>query len=113
MYSERLQENIKYFNDCLNNESHEILFGIRPEDITEGEAIVLVKHPSQKIKLQVSIAELLGNEYYAHLQLNGGDLIAKVNADKALSNGDSIEVVFNLDKIKIFDKVTSINIESK
>lgn len=109
----KLQENIAYFEKCLASESHEILFGIRPEDVVEEESAVLVKNKSQKINLSVTIAELLGNEYYAHLMLNGHDLIAKVNADKTLNNGDNINVVFNLNKFKLFDPVTTNNLENK
>ena len=109
----KLNDNIKYFQDCLQANEHQILFGIRPEDVIEEESAILVKNQSHKIELKLTIAELLGNEYYAHLMLNGHDLIAKVNADKTLENGELVKVLFNLDKFKLFDPVTTNNIESK
>ena len=106
----KLREDLQYYNDCLNSDSHKVLFGIRPEDVREIEAAVLVKKPSEKIKLPLTIAELLGNEYYAHLDFAGTDLISKVNAEKELTNGEQVEVIFNLDKISVFDVRSGKNI---
>ena len=102
--------NIDYFNECLNLDEHPILFGIRPEDIVDLESAVLVKKQSEKINLEVNIAELLGHEYYVHLNLGSSDLIAKVNADHDLKPKDRIDVIFNLAKIQLFDTKTSKNI---
>ena len=106
----KLREQIAYFNNCLGQEEHEILFGIRPEDIVDLESAILVKKQSEKIKLEVVIAELLGHEYYVHLDLGGTDVIAKVNADKDLKPHDKIDVIFNLAKIQLFDVETTKNI---
>ena len=106
----KLRENIEYFEHCLSSSSQEILYGIRPEDIVDLETSVLVKNQSNKIKLEVNIAELLGHEYYVHLNLGQADLIAKVNADKKLNAKDMIEVIFNLDKGQLFDVRSEKNI---
>ena len=109
-FEESLRKEINYFNDCLNNQEHEILFGIRPEDIVDLESAILVKQQSEKINLEVVIAELLGHEYYVHLDLGGKDVIAKVNADKDLNPHDKIDVIFNLAKVQLFDVETTKNI---
>ena len=101
---------IDYFNECLGLDEHPILFGIRPEDIVDLESAVLVKKQSEKINLEVNIAELLGHEYYVHLNLGDADLIAKVNADHDLKPKDKIDVIFNLAKIQLFDEKTQKNI---
>ncbi len=106
----KLNKNIKYFEECLAAESHKILFGIRPEDVVEVGKSSLIKNPSDVIKATLTIAELLGNEYYAHLDFNGQDLIGKVDAELLLDNGQDINVVFNLDKYSLFDDVTGKNI---
>ena len=106
----KLREEINYFNKCLESSDHEILFGIRPEDIVDLESAVLVKKQSEKINLEVVIAELLGHEYYVHLNLGGADVIAKVNADKDLNPNDRIDVIFNLAKVQLFDVETTKNI---
>ncbi len=61
--------------------------------------------------LNVTIAELLGNEYYAHLDFNGKDVIAKVNAELNVEKGQTLNLVFNLDKYSLFDKVNGVNIK--
>ena len=107
-----LRENIKHYQYCLENkEGHPILFGIRPEDIIEKTSAVLLKNPSKPMDLNVTIAELLGNEYYAHLDFNGKDVIAKVNAELNVEKGQTLNLVFNLDKYSLFDKVNGVNIK--
>ena len=107
-----LRENIKHYQNCLEaKEGHPILFGIRPEDIIEKTSAVLLKNPSKPMDLNVTIAELLGNEYYAHLDFNGKDVIAKVNAELNVEKGQTLNLVFNLDKYSLFDKVNGVNIK--
>ncbi len=105
-----LRENIAHYRNCLESD-HPILFGIRPEDIVEKTSSVLVKNPSDHIKLEVSIAELLGNEYYAHVDFAGKDVIAKVNAELNVEKGQTLDLVLNLDKYSLFDKVNGANIK--
>ena len=108
----KLREDIKHYEYCLDSkEGHPILFGIRPEDIIEKTSSVLLKHPSNHMLLNVSIAELLGNEYYAHLDFAGKDVIAKVNAELNVEKGQKLDLVFNLDKYSLFDKVNGANIK--
>ena len=106
-----LRENIKHYESCLSSESHPILFGIRPEDFMEKNVASLIKNPSKEMKLEVSIAELLGNEYYAHIDFMGKDVIAKVNAELNIEKGQNLTLVFNLDKYSLFDKVNGKNIK--
>ena len=107
-----LRENIKHYQNCLETkDGHPILFGIRPEDIIEKTSAVLLKNPSKPMDLNVTIAELLGNEYYAHIDFNGKDVIAKVNAELNVEKGQTLNLVFNLDKYSLFDKVNCVNIK--
>ena len=108
----KLREDIAHYTNCLESkEGHPILFGIRPEDIVEKTSSVLIKNASDHMKLEVSIAELLGNEYYAHLNFAGKDVIAKVNAELNVEKGQVLDLVFNLDKYSLFDKVNGANIK--
>ena len=107
-----LRNNIKHYESCLaSEEGHPILFGIRPEDFMEKNVASLIKNPSKEMKLEVSIAELLGNEYYAHIDFMGKDVIAKVNAELNIEKGQTLTLVFNLDKYSLFDKVNGKNIK--
>ena len=107
----KLRSDIAHYENCLNAESHEILFGIRPEDIVEKGNSVLFKNKSDVMPLSLTIAELLGNEYYAHVDFAGKDVIAKVPAELNLEKGQTINLVFNLDKYSLFDKVSGNNIK--
>ena len=107
----KLREDIAHYEKCLNEKSHEILFGIRPEDVVEKGSAVLLKNKSAVMPLSISIAELLGNEYYAHVDFAGKDVIAKVPAELNLEKGQKIELLFNLDKYSLFDKVSGNNIK--
>ena len=84
---------------------------ISEPNIQEKTSSVLVKNPSKPISLKLSIAELLGNEYYAHVDFAGKDVIAKVNAELNIENGQQLELVLNLDKYSLFDKVNGANIK--
>ena len=108
----KLREDIEHYESCLNaKDGHPILFGVRPEDIIEKTSAVLLKNPSKHMLLNVSIAELLGNEYYAHVDFAGKDVIAKVNAELNVEKGQTLDLVFNLDKYSLFDKVNGANIK--
>lgn len=63
-------------------------------------------HPSPVIKLDATVSELLGNEYYIHADYQGIDLVCNVSAEKKVQPGDNIEFVFNMDKIHLFDKLS-------
>lgn len=73
---------------------HEVIFGIRPEDITEQE---------KGFALKVAVAELLGHEYYVHTDYAGIDLISKIPLSHEIKIGDPITIGFNVKKAHLFD----------
>ncbi len=77
-----------------------IIFGIRPEDIHEGKA-----H-----KAMVSVAELLGHEYYIHCDFCGIDLVAKLPLTHEIKIGDSISYDFDIEKAHVFDPNSELRI---
>ena len=79
---------------------HDIVFGIRPEDINEG------KGEGEEYNIRVAVAELLGHEYYVHTDFGGIDLVAKIPLTHEIKIGDTIGVSFNDSKAHIFDPVT-------
>lgn len=104
----RSKEEVKEKIDELSNykEEHSIFFGIRPEDIVSGEAKTLVHNKIEGIKLNIELAELLGNEYYIHTKFGNKDIVAKAGVNQNLENGNVLEAIFNDDNIHIFDKTT-------
>ena len=80
--------------------AHDIIFGIRPEDINEG------KGEGEEYKIRVAVAELLGHEYYVHTDFGGIDLIAKIPLTHEIKIGDEMSISFRDEKAHIFDPWT-------
>lgn len=85
---------------CLANGKGSVVFGIRPEDIHDG-----TEH-----KIIVSVAELLGHEYYIHADFCGTDLVAKIPIKNIIGIGDAMAVDFDKSKIHVFDPDTEFRI---
>lgn len=103
---EKFTKELKQYALISKAKKHEVLFGIRPEDIIqEGYALkdnVLTPYT----QINIAVAELLGNEYYVHTLIGDERIIAKVNAGQNLNAEDKISVGFDLNKIHLFDVIT-------
>jgi multiple sugar transport system ATP-binding protein len=84
-------------------EPHNVIFGIRPEDIFEATAENRQKHPSDVYDVKVDVAELLGHEYYVHTDFAGSDIVAKIPSVRPISIHDNLQLVFDVSKLHIFD----------
>ncbi len=105
---EKMRADIEVYKDYLKSKKHPILFGVRPEDIHIKGEPTLAKNISNPFKLKVSVAELLGNEYYLHLNFTDDkEIVGKANALHELASGSEVEVVFNLDKVHLFDDIST------
>ena len=93
----KLKERIQKDEFALTG-SHEIVFGLRPEDIEEvaGDA-------KEAYDIRVAVAELLGHEYYVHTDFGGIDLVAKIPLSHEIKIGDSLKIAFKNNKAHIFD----------
>ncbi len=83
--------------------AHEVIFGIRPEDIHEGDEEHVKKYGGEPYGIKVAVAELLGHEYYVHSDFAGIDLVAKIPLTHEINIGDDIKVLFDVKKAHIFD----------
>ena len=100
------KQKIETYKDFLANQNHKVLFGIRPEDVIPVGSPTLAKRLSNTFNANITVAELLGNEYYIHFDFVGKDLIGKASAGHDLDSGDNIGVEFDLDKAHVFDIVS-------
>ncbi|AFS78953.1 putative ABC transporter ATP-binding protein [Gottschalkia acidurici 9a] len=78
-----------------------IIVGIRPE------AISIKCNRNEKynnIKGKVEVKEMLGSEAYLYLDIRGQELIVKTEANITANIGDYIDIVFDEEKIHMFDK---------
>lgn len=83
--------------------SHHLLFGIRPKDIYEATDENVAKYPGEVYGTKVSVSELLGHEYYVHTDFGGADLVSKIPAHHLISIHDDLKLVFNKEKLHLFD----------
>ena len=79
--------------------NHEIVFGIRPEDVTVGAG---------PLQAEVVTVEPLGAETILAVRLPGIDqeLMVRANRDSAAAVGDRLAVGFDLSAAFLFDKAT-------
>ena len=102
-----LEEAIKKYQKFIKNKEYEVIFGIRPEDIYQSKHAYTDGFLSENIKGKITVAELLGHEYFIHLDYANKDLVAKIAAKKLFNADDDISIVFDLSKAHIFDSVSS------
>ena len=101
-----LNDLIVKYESCLT-EGFDCTFGIRPEHIELAENKNLFKEASPVFKLNVQISELLGNEYYIHGDLNDTEFIARIDNDRKIAQNANLELVFNVEKIHLFDNFSN------
>jgi ABC-type sugar transport system ATPase subunit len=84
----------------------EVIFGIRPEDIYQSNRVLTDEAISQEFEMSVSVAELLGHEYYCHSDFEDGEIVSKIHARTIVDSGDILKLVFDISKIHLFDVTT-------
>ena len=97
-----MEDKIELYKSYLSNE-HPIIFGIRPEDIYQNEELSSKIRPSDSINLNISVSELLGSEYHLHMDFGSNDLIAKCKVSSSIKSESTINVIFDLEMIHLFD----------
>lgn len=95
-----LEQKLARAKAALVNGKGSVIFGVRPEDVHDGK-----EH-----KITVSVAELLGHEYYIHSDFCGTDLVAKIPIKHAIAIGDEMAVDFDKNKIHVFDPDSELRI---
>jgi len=99
---EKITLSISKAETALKGEG-ELIYGIRPEDIHEGNEENQKKYQSLPYGIRVSVAELLGHEYYVHTDFGATDLVAKIPMNREIKNGEEMKILFDLSKAHIFD----------
>lgn len=83
-----------------------VVLGVRPEDIHPGDGEHAKEFPQSIVLVDVKVAELLGSEYYVHADFAGKEIVAKIEANRAIAIGDVLKVALNLRKLHFFDPTT-------
>ncbi len=101
-----IEELINEFKKRMDN-PHDLLFGIRPEDIHLDSKWNKEKYPhTLGIELEVGIVELLGKEYILHLNLGEDDLLCQMPNELRVSLHDKLKLLLDETKIHLFDSIT-------
>lgn len=87
----------------------EVIFGIRPEDVDDGEEFVN-SHKNTSFEANVEVTELMGAETYIYLSKDKANIIARVNGTSKAKSGDKVTVAFDTEKMHIFDKETELTV---
>ncbi|MCH7495154.1 MAG: TOBE domain-containing protein [Candidatus Marinimicrobia bacterium] len=74
----------------------EIIFGIRPEDIS-------ISGEEEGIPMVVEILEMMGNEIYLYLTMDQNTIIARVPPDTKVEEGQKVDVIFDFSKVHYFE----------
>lgn len=85
----------------------EVIFGIRPENIYEMDAAgALGNHASIPLKADVEVTERLGSETLLYVVINDVNFTARVSPKSKVQPNEQVELLFDMDRIHIFDKDT-------
>ena len=92
-------------HNYLDGNTHKAIIGIRPDDISIKE--------KGMFKAKVGIKEILGNETLLYCNLNLEEegslrdsptsIVIKSDRSESISNGDTIDIDFNIHKLHIFE----------
>jgi multiple sugar transport system ATP-binding protein len=78
---------------------------VRPEHI-HHRAEVRDAASGTTANVKVSVVEPLGSEVFAYLSADGHEFIARMDASANPRAGETIETVFDTEKLHVFDKET-------
>jgi ABC-type sugar transport systems, ATPase components len=79
----------------------EIICGVRPEDIYDA-AFLPMNIRSQSVEAVVDVTEMIGNEKLLHVQSGPQTYLARVDPRSRAKQGQTIQLLFDLDRVHIF-----------
>ena len=92
----------------------EVTLGIRPDDIHDEE-VFIQNYPQATVSAYVELIEKLGFETLLYLTISGKEdenIVARVNPRSTVMMNDTDKMVFDPNRIHLFDKETEISILS-
>jgi multiple sugar transport system ATP-binding protein len=83
-----------------------VIFGIRPEAITDVDGADRAATMLATADCQIEVVEPAGADTYAVIHLGGREAVARLRADAQVQPGMVARLAFNLDKAVFFDPVS-------
>jgi multiple sugar transport system ATP-binding protein len=87
----------------------EVYFGIRPENIYD-HMFARGATSGNTVRGIVEVYESVGSEVYLYVKIDSKTMIARVDAHTKANIGQQLDLVFDMDKMQIFDKETERSI---
>jgi multiple sugar transport system ATP-binding protein len=87
----------------------EVVFGIRPHSVYDPE-YVAPNVFGQEVKCRVDVTELMGNEIFLYLLTGKKEFKARVDPRSKARVGTEMNVVFDMERMHIFDRETEMAI---
>lgn len=82
-----------------------VVFGIRPEDIHDAQ-FVPPNIEAAEVTAKVDVTELMGNEILLYLLSGKNTFVARVDPRSNARVGSTAKVMFNMEKMHVFDAAT-------
>ncbi len=89
----------------LPYKGRKVIFGIRPDDVHDPQ-FTPPNITAGKIKAQVDVTEMMGNEVFVHLLTGEKSFTGRFDPRTGVRVGDTIEAVLNMDNVHAFDPQT-------
>ena len=100
------KDNLTNEHDLQLKNLHEIILGVRPEDIYI-ENDINNKNPSASINIECDVAELLGHETIVYGYIGGQRVVIKTSSANEINQGDKLIYQFDMNKVHFFDPTTT------
>jgi multiple sugar transport system ATP-binding protein len=84
--------------------------GIRPEDLYDRLFYNYKVQEGSSVKAVVDVVEPMGAEIYLYLKAGKADLVVRVPSYVKADEGHGMELVFNLERMHLFDKETGLSL---
>jgi multiple sugar transport system ATP-binding protein len=82
-----------------------MVLGVRPENLHEDDH-TMSQLDSELIDAFVEVTERLGSETFPYLLINGVSFTARVSPKSKTVANDNIKLMFDMNRIHLFDKDT-------
>ena len=89
------------------NEGATVIFGIRPEAVSDLESVSAKSKSVTTFTSQVEIVEPAGSDTFVVTSIAGKEVTARMRADSDIRVGQSHVFALNLDKAVLFDPATT------
>ena len=88
----------------------QVVFGIRPEDVFDAQLSPGGMSARGAVTAMVAVTKPMGAEIYVHFSAGEHKFIGRLDAATKAKAGEPHQVVFNLDKMHLFDAETELAI---